>query len=43
MTKTNYFSHKLLAGAVALAMVALAARATAENVPQFVTVTYVVG
>ncbi len=43
MTKTNYFSHKLLAGAVALAMVALAARATAENIPQFVTVTKVVG
>ncbi|HEX3799748.1 MAG TPA: FecR domain-containing protein [Verrucomicrobiae bacterium] len=38
MTKTNSFTHKLLAGAVALAMVALAACANAENVPQYATV-----
>jgi len=43
MTKINYFSHKLLAGAVAFALIALAARATAENIPQFVTVVKVKG
>src|ERR1700753_212679 len=43
MTKTNYFTHKLLAGAAALAMVTLASSAIAENVPQFITVVNMKG
>jgi hypothetical protein len=43
MTKINYFSHKMLAGAVALAMVTLATSAIADSVPQFVTVINLTG
>jgi hypothetical protein len=43
MTKINYFSHKMLASAVALALVGLATSAIAENIPQFVTVIKVEG
>jgi hypothetical protein len=38
MKKINYFAHKFLAGAVALALVTLAVHAYAEDVPQVITV-----
>ena len=43
MTKINYFSQKMLAGAVAIAMVAVATCASAENIPQHVTVIKLTG
>lgn len=43
MNKINYLTHKLLTGAVALALVALIAQANAESVAQKVTVTKVSG
>ncbi len=43
MTKINFFTHKMLASAVALAVVTLATCATAENIPQFVTVVKLTG
>ena len=43
MKKTNLPAHKFLAGALALAVFALAASAYAENVPQLITVTKVEG
>ena len=43
MNRINYLAQRLLAGAVAAAMISLAARANAENVPQSITVTRIVG
>src|SRR5450631_4079790 len=43
MNKINHFTHKLLTGAVALALVALVAQANAESIAQKVTVTKVTG
>jgi hypothetical protein len=43
MKKINYFAHKFLAGAFALALVALALQASAENIPQVVTVIKIKG
>jgi len=43
MKKINYFTHKLLTGAVALALVAVLAQANAETVAQKITVLKVTG
>ena len=43
MKTINYLATKMFAGAVALAIVSLAPRATAENIPQLITVIKVDG
>jgi hypothetical protein len=43
MKNINYFAHKFLAGAVALAIVSLAVQAFAEDVPQVITVIKIKG
>lgn len=43
MKKMSHFARKLLGGGALLALLAMAANAVAENVPQYITVTYVKG
>ena len=43
MNKINYFARKMLAGTIAVAMIALANHSRAENIPQLITVIKVDG